>query len=139
MEYKTINKTSFFVTCPITVILKNILISYAISFILFLLFAFIITYTDVAYSIINPASVVITLISIMTASIMSGKKSSEKGWLTGCITGFMYMFILYIAGCIIFKNPGISGNGVIMIIAGIFSGALGSIIGINNKKKYKKH
>ena len=138
MEYKTINKTSFFVTCPITVILKNILISYAISLILFLLFAFILTYTDVEYSIITPISVAITLISIMIASIMNGKKSTEKGWLTGCITGFLYMLILYITGSIVFKNPIISGNGIIMVIAGILSGALGSIIGINNKKRYKK-
>lgn len=138
MEYKTLSKNTFFLTCPISSVLKNILVSYAISLILFLLFAFILTYTDVEYSIITPVSVAITLISIMIASFMGGKKSSEKGWLTGCITGFLYMLILYITGSIVFKNPTISGNGIIMIIVGILSGALGSIIGINNKKKYKK-
>lgn len=138
MEYKTIAKNSIFVTCPITTILKNILISYGISLALFLIFAFVITYTDVSYSIISPVSVAITLISILIAAVISGKKSSEKGWLTGCITGFLYMLILYIVGSIIFRNPGISSNGVIMIIAGVLAGALGSIIGINNKKRYKK-
>lgn len=138
MEYKTVSKNTFFLTCPIATILKNILISYGISLVLFLIFAFIITYTDVSYSIITPLSVTITLISIMIASFISGQKSTEKGWLTGCITGFLYMLILYIIGCIIFKNAGINGNGIIMIIVGIFAGALGSIIGINNKKRYKR-
>lgn len=138
MEYKTINQNSFFIACPITAVLKNVMISYGISLILFLIFAFLITYTNISYNIISPVSIAITLIGILIASILSGRKSSEKGWLTGCITGFIYMIILYIIGSIIFKNPGISSNGIIMIIAGILSGALGSIIGINNKKKYRK-
>ncbi len=138
MEYKTISKNSFFVTCPITSILKSILLSYVLSIILFLIFAFLITYTSVPYSIITPASIIITLLSILTASIINGKKSSEKGWLTGCITGFLYMLILYIIGSIIFKTPAISSNGIIMLIVGVVSGAIGSIIGINNKKTHKK-
>lgn len=138
MEYKTISKIPVLSSISIITILKNILISYGISLILFMIFAFLITYTDMSYSVISPASVAITLISILIASILSGRKSSEKGWLTGCITGFIYMFVLYIIGSIIYKNPGISSNGIIMIIAGILSGAFGSIIGINNKKKYRK-
>ena len=138
MEYKTINQNSFLISCPITVVFKNVLISYAISLILFLVFAFLITYTDISYNIISPVSVAITLTGILVASILSGRKSSEKGWLTGCITGFIYMTILYIIGSIVFKNPGINSTGIIMIIAGILSGALGSIIGINNKNKYRK-
>ncbi len=138
MEYKTLSKNSFLVACPITSIFKSILFSYALSAILFLIFSFLITYTKVPYSIITPVSIIITLLSILTASIANGRKSSEKGWLTGCITGFLYMIILYIIGSIIFKNPAISGNGIVMIIAGIFAGTLGSIIGINNKKHIKK-
>jgi len=138
MEYKTLSQNTGFLTCPIKTIFKNILISYAITFILLLIFAFVITYTSVPYSIVSPISIVITVVSILTAGILNGKNSSEKGWLTGCITGLIYMLILYIAGSIVFKNPGITTNGVIMIIIGIISGAAGSIIGINNKKKYKR-
>ena len=138
MEYKTISQGTGFLTCPIKTLFKNILISYGISLILIFIFAFIITYTSIPYSIVSTTSVIITIISILIAGIMGGKKSSEKGWLTGCITGLVYMLTLYIIGSIIFRNPGISSNGVIMIIIGIISGALGSIIGINNKKKYKR-
>ncbi len=135
MEYKTISKPTFFSTCSFTTILKNVLISYTISIILFLIFAFIITYTNVEYYIISPISIAVTLLSILLASFLSGRKSSEKGWLTGCITGFLYMLILFIIGSIVYKSPALSSNGIIMIISGIFSGAIGSIIGINNKKK----
>ena len=137
MEYKTINKPNFFLSCSFKTIVKNVFISYGISLILFFIFAFLITYTNISYKIVSTVSVIITLLSIMTASILSGKKSSEKGWLTGCITGFIYMIILYLIGSVIYRNPGISSNGIIMIIVGIMAGAIGSIIGINNKKKYK--
>ena len=138
MEYKTISQNSGFLTCSIKTVFKNVLIGYGISLILFFIFAFVITYTSVPYSIVSPISVIITTIGIITAGILGGKKSSEKGWLTGCITGFIYMLILYIFGSIVYKNPGISSNGLTMIIIGIISGALGSIIGINNKRKYKR-
>ncbi len=137
MEYKTINQSSFFLTCPIKTILKNILVSYGISLVLFFIFALVITYTDLSHSLVSVFSVAITLISIMIASILSGKKSSEKGWLTGCATGFIYMAVLYLLGSIVYKNPGLSSNGILMVIVGIMAGAIGSIIGINNKKKYK--
>lgn len=138
MEYKTISQNSGFLTCSIKTVFKNVLIGYGISLILFFIFAFVITYTSVPYSIVSPISVIITTIGIITAGILGGKKSSEKGWLTGCITGFIYMLILYIFGSIVYKNPGISSNGIMMIIIGIISGALGSIIGINNKRKFKR-
>lgn len=138
MEYKTISQNSGFLTCSIKTVFKNVIIGYGISLILFFIFAFVITYTSVPYSIVSPISVIITTIGIITAGILGGKKSSEKGWLTGCITGFIYMLILYIFGSIVYKNPGISSNGIMMIIIGIISGALGSIIGINNKRKYKR-
>ena len=138
MEYKTIPKSSITFTCPVGCILKSIILSYVISIILFLILSFVITNTNVPYSIITPVSIIITLLSILISSITNGKKSIEKGWLTGCITGFMYMFILYIAGWIIFKSPAISSNGIIMIILGMLTGITGSIIGINNKKTYRK-
>ena len=138
MEYKTISKSNTFLTCPIATITKNIMISYGITLVLFFIFTFVITYTDISYTTVSAASIIITLLSILIAGILNGKKSSEKGWLTGCITGFLYMIILYIIGSIIYKNPGISSNGIMMIIAGTAAGTLGSIIGINNKKKYKK-
>ena len=134
MEYKTLPKNSI-LTCPLKTVIKSVILSYVISIILFLLLSFVITYTKIPYSVITPSSIIITLLSILTAGIINGKKSNEKGWLTGCITGFVYMFILYIAGSLIFKTPNISSYGVIMIIIGMLSGITGSIIGINNKIK----
>ena len=135
MEYKTLPQKSFLLTCPVTTIIKNIFISYVLSFITLLVFSFVITYTNIPFSVITPVTITITLLSIFITSMSNGKKSNEKGWLTGCTTGFLYMLILYIIGCIIYKNASISSNGIIMIILGILTGTIGSIIGINNKKR----
>lgn len=135
MEYKTISKNPIITSCSILTILKNVLLSYALTLFMFLIFAFVITYTDISHNSVSVITVIITILSIMIAGILNGRKSTEKGWLTGCVTGLLYMGILYILGSIIYKNPGIHANGIAMIITGIISGALGSIIGINNKKK----
>ena len=140
MEIKSVKKSFIMSTCSFTTIIKNICISYISTLILFLLLAFVITYTDLSINIVSELTIIITIVSIIFAGILNGKKSSEKGWLTGIITGFLYMMLLYITGCIMYGNFSISSNGIIMIISGILAGAIGSIIGINNKNdRYVKN
>lgn len=135
MEFKSVKKSYLLSSCSFTTIIKNICISYFITLVLFLLLAFVMTYTNMSINIVSTLTIVITIISIIIAGILNGKKSSEKGWLTGIITGFLYMMLLYFTGCIAYNNFSITSNGITMIILGIFAGALGSIIGINNKKE----
>lgn len=137
MEYKKLSKKNHLISCPPFILIKNLLIGYFVSFILFLILAFIITYTDLSLKFISPLTITIILMSILFVSILNGLKSDEKGWLTGAITGLLYMLILYIIGSVIYKNLSITSNGVMMIMVGIITGITGSIIGINNKKNYK--
>ena len=138
MEYKSIPADKNGYGFKLTNIAKNIVIIIAITFLLFVIFAFVITYTNIPTEAVSPIIFGITLISIITASIINGKKASEKGWLTGGASGMIYMLILYILGSIVYRNFSINTNAIAMIISGIFAGMLGGIIGINNRKKYKR-
>lgn len=138
MEYKIINSGNKGTSINIINILKNIVISYVITFILLIVLAFIITYSDIPQQWISPITFIITTISIVFASLLSGKRTSSKGWLTGIISGLLYMLILYIFGSLIFHNFHLGTNAQYMLISGAISGIAGGIIGINNKNKRKK-
>ena len=138
MEYKSISSDKSTFGFNIINVFKNIIISYVITFILFIIFAFMITYTEIPSKAVSPVIVIITIFSIVLAGFLNGRKASEKGWLTGCVSGFLYMIILYLIGSIVYRNFSVNPNGIAMIICGIFSGIFGGIVGINNKKKYKR-
>lgn len=138
MNYQTVSSDKSGLGYKMLGILKNIFISYAITFIMLLIFAFVITYADVSGSVVSPVVVVITLISIILAGALNGRKATEKGWLTGSVSGLLYMLILYFFGNILFHDFSINSHAVMMITAGVLSGILGGIIGINNRPKYKR-
>ena len=138
MNYNSVSKDTSGFGNQLINISKTLSISYIITFILLAVFAFIITYTDFPASAVSVTTIIIILASILTASIYNGKKAQEKGWLTGLISGSMYMIILYIIGSIVFRDFTINSNAILLIICGIFAGVLGGIIGINNKKKYRR-
>ena len=119
-------------------ILKNIFISYLITFVFLLIFAFVITYTEFPGSVISPVIVAATLISVALAGVLNGRNSSEKGWLSGSISGFLYMLILYLAGSIVFRDFSVNSHSVVMLVSGVMCGILGGIIGINNKPARKR-
>lgn len=138
MNLNTVSKdTSGFKNNFLTII-KNLGISYIITFILLAVFAFVINYTDFPSSAVSAVTVIIILLSITTTGIINGRRATEKGWLTGLISSGLYMIILYIVGSIVFRDFSINSNALLMILGGVLSGVLGGIIGINNKKKYRR-
>ncbi len=138
MEYKIVSNDRFDLKSIIIGTTKTVLISFLITILLILLLSFLITYTDISSSVAKPYTIIVTILSIIFASILNGKKTSEKGWLNGTISGLIYMLILYITGSFTFMNFSINSNSITMFIVGLLSGALGGIIGINNKGKTKK-
>ena len=138
MKYNSISKDATGFNNHLINILKSIGISYIITFILLAIFAFIINYTDFPSSAVSAVTVIIILVSVLASGIINGKKATEKGWLTGLLSGGIYMIILYIAGSIVFRDLSVNSNALLMVLGGVLSGVLGGIIGINNKKKYRR-
>ncbi len=138
MNYQAVTTDKNTVGFKLLDVLKNILISYGLTLVFLLIFAFVITYTDFPTGAISPVVVVITLLSVMLSGILGGKKASQKGWLTGSISGLFYMFILYLIGGIVFKDFTLGANSVLMMLGGVLSGIAGGIIGINNKSTRRR-
>jgi putative membrane protein (TIGR04086 family) len=73
-----------------------------------------------------------TLLSILLGSVYVGKRTEEKGWLRGGLTGLFYVLALIILSYIfrVSFEPGL--NIVTKFFLGFSFGTLGGILGINS-------
>ena len=115
-------------------ILTSIFIAFAISIIILIGYALLITYTDCGDKNLNLVIMIINIISITIASVDVAKIFKNKGWLWGMFMGVLYAFILNITGLIIFKKIIFTAKNMINFLICISSGTIGGIIGINLKK-----
>lgn len=114
-------------------IIKGILISLAVTIVLFLVFGTILSTTSLSESTINPVIIVITGISILIGASITCIKIENKGMITGGLVGGVYIGILYFTSSILLQDFSLNVYAIIMIISAIISGMVGGIIGVNIK------
>ena len=114
-------------------ILKGIGISLITTLVFLIIFALILTYTQVEEKTINPVIVVITALSILIGSSIVNIKIKKNGLINGAIIGGAYMLIIYLISSILNWKFGLDAQSIIMIVAGVIFGILGGILGVNNK------
>lgn len=114
-------------------IVKGIGISFISTIVFLLIFATILTYTNIPESTINPVIIVITAISILIGSSISNIKIKKNGLLNGGIVGGGYILIIYLISSILNWEFGLDIQSIIFILVGIIFGILGGIIGVNKK------
>lgn len=114
-------------------LIKGLLFSFLLTMIFFIIFALLLTYTDLSEGYIPIVNSIIMVVSIAVGGIVISSNIMNKGWLNGAILGLLYVFIFVICGSIIFKsfNPNIYMFSKLGI--GLISGAIGGMIGVNIK------
>jgi putative membrane protein (TIGR04086 family) len=121
------------------VLLKGIGVSFLITIPIFAVFALILTYVAFPQKLITPVVLVTTIASIFMAGLIVTGNTGEKGWLSGSITGFVYVLILYFLSSIIFKDFSIDRYVITMAVIGALTGAIGGILGPGTgNKRYKR-
>lgn len=113
--------------------IKGVLIAFATTIISFLIFALILTYTNISERTIFPVIVVITAISILTGSSLGNLKIKKNGLVNGGLIGFIYMLSLYLISSCFINDFSFNTNSAILLVAAILAGMLGGIIGVNIK------
>lgn len=115
-------------------IIKGSLLSIIVSVIFLIIFAVLLTYTNLSENTITPVVLAIVGLSILMGSYLSTRKIEQNGILNGAIVGVIYMLILYIASSVIFMDFSLRVSSIIMIGCGLIAGIIGGIIGVNVKK-----
>ena len=116
-------------------IIKGSVFAIILSIVFLLIYALILTYTDISESTIVPVVTVIVGISILIGSMVSVRKIRKNGLLNGGIVGLIYVIALYITSSMCLVGFSITLNSLIVLIVGILTGMVGGIIGVNLYKK----
>ena len=85
-------------------ILKGLIISAIITFVLLFIFAILLTYTNLSEKTIGPVIIAITGVSILTGSSMTTSSIRKNGILNGGIIGLTYILFIYLASSITRKR-----------------------------------
>jgi len=114
-------------------ILKGTILSIFLTLILLIIFALLLTYTNINENTMPAVIIIATAISILVGSQITTGKIKRNWIINGIIVGSLYIFILYILSSIITKDFSFSKYSIIMIITSVLIGGIGGIIGVNRK------
>ena len=116
-------------------IIKGSVFAIILSIVFLLIYALVLTYTDISESTIIPVVTVIVGISILIGSMVSVRKIRKNGLLNGGIVGLIYVIALYITSSMCLVGFSLTLNSLIVLIVGILTGMIGGIIGVNLYRK----
>ncbi len=97
-------------------IIKGTIFSILISLVLLLIYALILTYTNISENTIMPVVTIIVAISILTGSIISVLKIRKNGLINGGIVGLAYVIFLYIASSMCLVGFSLTLNSFILLL-----------------------
>lgn len=114
-------------------IIKGSILSIIITLIALLIFASLLTYTNVSESTIPTVTIIITIISILIGSSLCMSTVKKNGIINGVAIGLIYITFIYLLSSVIEGNFALNLKSIIMIIGAVLAGGLGGIIGVNRK------
>ena len=112
-------------------IIKGSIFAIVLSITLLLIFAIVLTYTNLEENTIKPIIIVITGISILIGSSISTLTIKKNGMVNGGIVGFTYILIMLIISGVTSKGLTFNIYSIAMILVSILMGIIGGIIGVN--------
>ena len=110
----------------VTRVIKGSIFSIVISIILLLIYATVLTYTNVSENTMTVVLIAISGISILIGSSISSFKIKKQGMLNGALVGLIYMIFIYL-----YLGFMLDTKSIIMIAVGVIAGMIGGIVGVN--------
>ena len=74
--------------------IKALIFSIILTLIALVVLSLVLSFSEVSESVINPAIIVISSVSILIGGFLVAKKIKQKGILNGAILGIVYMLII---------------------------------------------
>lgn len=115
-------------------IFKGVAISYIFTFVSFLIFAILLSTTNISDSYIPGVICIISFMSILIGSASCTKKANSQGLIWGSIVGLIYSIILYLISSLLFVGFSVPVSCFYLIALSVLFGGIGGIVGINLKR-----
>ncbi|CDI50376.1 TIGR04086 family membrane protein [Clostridium tetani] len=110
---------------------EGILRSSILTVALMVIYAIIMSFTDLSDKFNSIFYIIVSILSIMYGTIYAVKKIEKRGWLVGIIVATIYMIIIYMLSLIAGNTPGIYYVRIIRFLMAILVGILSGMIGVN--------
>lgn len=117
----------------IVIILKGTLISIIATIVLLMIFAAVLTYSNINENSMPTVIIVVTALCILVGSQITTSKIKRNGIVNGALVGAIYILALYLISSIISKDFSLNFYSIIMMATSILIGGIGGIIGVNKK------
>ena len=117
----------------IVIILKGTLISIIATIVLLMIFAAVLTYSNINENSMPTVIIVVTALCILIGSQITTSKIKRNGIVNGALVGAIYILALYLISSIISKDFSLNIYSIIMMATSILIGGIGGIIGVNKK------
>lgn len=116
-------------------LISGVLIGYAITIIVFIAYAILLTYTSMSEDNIGLIVTITSVLSVLVAGFDAARAQSKSGWLWGLAAGFFYGLLLIIL-MTVFQGGIISiGRSSSLLILSLAGGGIGGVVGINVRRK----
>lgn len=112
-------------------VMKGSIFAIVISLVLLLIYASILTHTNVSETTMTPVVITIAGISILIGSSISSFNIKKQGMVNGALVGLCYILFIYILSSILLSGFNIDAKAIAMMLVGIIAGMVGGIIGVN--------
>lgn len=132
MEVK-VKENSLKINNNFSQIVKGVIISLISTIVLLFIFSAILTYTNLSETFISPVIIILTGVSIFIGSSISNIKIKKNGLINGALVGGIYLLFIYLTSSSINMKFTINFETIVLILAGMFCGIIGGIIGVNKK------
>lgn len=119
---------------PFLYILKGTAVAYMVTFLVFIVYAIILTYTDTSEENLETVVMITIVVSVIISGFDTARGVKNKGMMWGLFAGLSYSLIMILVGFCIAPDYELSLASIINLILGLVGGGFGGIIGINTKK-----
>lgn len=119
----------------IVCMIKALAIAYAITCIIFITYAILLTYTSMTEQNVPLVSLICTVVSAAVAGFDMAKGAKSKGLIWGLAAGVCYVVILFAIIILSGGNFTFSGGKLTTFLIALAGGGIGGVMGINMKKK----
>lgn len=118
---------------PVVALIKGISIAYALTAVIFIIYAILLTYTDINEKNIPLVVMITVVISVLIAGFDAARGANKKGWLWGMGAGVIYAFIMIMIGICVSPVFSFDTKTIMIVVLSLAGGGLGGIGGINIK------
>lgn len=119
------------VLSALKIIFKTVVTAFLITIVLMGILALAVCYTPVPEEAVTPSVYVLNYFSVFMAGLFSATRAKRKGFLTGGISGALYMLLVYLLGYILFGGIEFTKAVLMNVIYCLAVGIAGGVVGIN--------